>query len=64
MNSAISLLKGVLMVALVGGALAGFSATTCASLGDAARGAYVDRCETFVKTVFTAWRYNPPPECY
>ncbi len=50
--------------AVGGGPECTFSATTCASLGDAARETYVNACETFVKAVFTAWRYNPPAECH
>jgi|SRR5690349_24478344 len=50
--------------AVGGGPECTFSATTCAGLGDAARADYVQGCETFVKTVFTAWKYNPPAECH
>ena len=50
--------------AVGGGPECTFSATTCAGLSDTARAAYVDACETYVKTVFTAWKYSPPAECH
>jgi hypothetical protein len=49
--------------AVGGGPECTFSANACMSLGDAARDAYANACETFVKNIHAVWRQAPPPEC-
>jgi len=50
--------------AVGGGPECTFSANSCTVLGDAAaRDAYANRCETFVRNIFAVWKQTPPSEC-